>query len=224
MNVDGEDEGKGAKPISNCQPSGIVSFDKQPSAQPAISGEIFNFDRLKLIELMLHHMTIEGERFWQRNGVFITITTGLFGLYAVKGQDFSGAFHIVYGFIGLIIGIGWRHTIIASNFYAERWRLDAREYISRFPELADIMRTAMGRPRIESPKGPKSSKIMIRFAVLSSFFWLGTMGWGVYLITSGVISDLAISRVGAICLRVTPSGIQLIDCGQDRAPSGKWEH
>jgi len=157
--------------------------DQRPPAPPISSRPALpagdEDPRVTLIQLMLEHMTIEGERFWQRNGVFITIATGLLGLYAVKSGDFFGVAHMAYGVVGLVIAAGWRQTIIASNYYAERWRVDAREYVKLHPDLADILRTVAGNSRVPEPTGPKSSVVMIQFAVLSAWFWGAVIAWGV---------------------------------------------
>lgn len=155
----------------------------QPQAEPpAGTGQAMPVgdedQRVTLIHLMLEHMTVEGERFWQRNGVFITIASGLLGLYAIKVNELSGFAHVAYGLVGLIIASGWRQTIIASNYYAERWRVDAREYVRLHPDLADVLRTVAGNSRVPEPKGPKSSVVMIRLAVLSRCFWSAVIVWG----------------------------------------------
>lgn len=203
------------QPETESSTDGAKPEDKarEPLTRNEIVGTELEVDRrVTLIQLMLDQMTVEGERFWQRNNVFITIVTGLFGLYAIKFDDFFGAAHIVYGVVGLVIAIGWRHTIIASNYYAERWRVDAREYIKTQSDLVDVLRCAAGNPRVVEPKGPKSSAVMIRFAVLSAWMWGAAILWGAaqMLFVPWPTNDAAES---AVCLRVEDGrAVEQIPC------------
>jgi hypothetical protein len=193
-------------------------------------------ERLQMLHMMLHFMDREGERYWQRNGVFVAIVSGLFGLYLAKFEDFVGILSVFYGTFGIIIAVGWLQVLRSSKFYAARWRLDAREYVKRFPDLEDAFRTVAGAPRLERPAGGRSSEVMKIFAYLTAIVAAGILGLGIwqsYSKTTTVIAPTQVQGLTGIatptnkpietlCISLKEAGApSIVDCSNINAPKVK---
>jgi hypothetical protein len=137
--------------------------------------------RIESIQLMLHFMDREGERYWQRNAVFVSIITALFGLFIIKLSEFGPIQFLFLGMFGVIASRAWVEVLDISKFYAERWRQDACAYVKSHSDLASVFHTVCGEPLIERPSGPGSSAVMKRLARLSQVTWFAVIAYGVLM-------------------------------------------
>ncbi len=172
-------------------------------------------ERLQILHMMLHFMDREGERYWHRNGVFVAIVSGLFGLYLAKFDDFAGPFSIAYGIFGVVIGLGWLQVLRTGKYYALRWRLDAKEYVKQFPELENSFRAAAGNPRIHHPGGGKSSDVMRVFAGMTILVSLGVFGLGIWQVQARQTPSSSVIR--HVCISLQDGKVaQIVDCARMR--------
>lgn len=135
--------------------------------------------RIETVQLMLFFMDREGERYWQRNAVFVSIITALYGLFLLKISEFSAFQCITVGLFGVVISRAWLEVLSISKFYAERWRQDACAYVKSHADLADVLHTVCGEPLVDRPAGPGSSAVMKGLARISQLTWYSVLAYGV---------------------------------------------
>jgi len=137
---------------------------------------------LELIKLLRELTEKESDRFWTRNNVFVTINAALLAFFA---SSYSKLPVILYGSLclfGLTTSLAWFQISRAGKFYAQRWRLAARDLAHRNPSIKRKAPLLAGIKNLNKPSGPSSSKCMMIMSLVSAFIWLllsmYTLIWG----------------------------------------------
>jgi hypothetical protein len=174
-----------------------------PSTVSVKSATTFPQDgRIEAVNLMLFFMDREGERYWQRNAVFVSIITALYGVFLLKLGEFSSFQCIIVGLFGVVTSKAWLEVLSISKFYAERWRQDACAYVKSHSDLSDILHTVCGEPLVDRPSGPGSSAVMKRLARISEATWYCVLLYGAAAAVLPICKWATLfPQLGGICSR-----------------------
>ena len=125
----------------------------------------------KIIEILISATEKESDRYWTRNGIFISLLVGGIALIGALSDKMSLFYSNLLAISGILISCVWIQVLRQSKYYAERWREDLRECINDNKQAKKYIR-ALTNPRISRPKGPSSSKSILLLSIISLIFWI----------------------------------------------------
>lgn len=136
-----------------------------------------DFELLKLLRQLTEK---ESDRFWTRNNVFVTINAGLLAFLASSYTNLHYVIFLTLCFFGLATSLSWLQISRAGKYYAQRWRVAARQIAEAQKEIKSKAPLLAGIKNIKKPWGPTSSKCMMMMAVVTVFLWTSLLIWGFF--------------------------------------------
>ena len=142
-------------------------------------------DKVLAITACLTYAISESNVYWQRNAIYFTLNSILFGAVLAFPGQFDGVILPLVGAAGTAFNWHWPHVNRYSKTFAERWREDARTIASSDPFLEEHLAALLKRSRIVGPKGPKPSVVMNNMAAAFRVIWLVVIVVGIWFVLFG---------------------------------------
>lgn len=139
-------------------------------------------EKILAITVCLNYAISESNVYWQRNAIYFTLNSILFGAIIAFPGQFEGLVLPLVGAVGTAFNWHWPHVNRYSKYFAERWREDARAIAASDPFLEDSMRALLRRSRIPEPEGPRPSVVMNTIAATFRVIWLAVIAVGLGLL------------------------------------------
>lgn len=146
--------------------------ENQPSSARALT-QLTNADRIAAIDTLMAHAATEQEIYWQRSTIFLTLNSIMLGFAATSTQSLGPLAILVLTGFGLYFNSAWRSVLIYGQFFADRWKHDARAIAESDEALTEAYRALVNIPRMERPNRKKPSRIMKEISFLFQAAWLG---------------------------------------------------
>lgn len=128
-------------------------------------------ERIAAIDTLLAHAATEQEIYWQRSMIFLTLNSIMIGFAAT--QKIHPLEILILMAFGLYFNKAWRNVLINGQFFADRWKHDARAIAASDETLLEAYRALSDKARIERPREKKPSRIMKEISFLFQAAWLG---------------------------------------------------
>lgn len=141
-------------------------------------------EKILAITLCLNYAINESNVYWQRNAIYFTLNSILFGAVVAFPDQFRGVIMPLLGLLGIAFNWHWPHVNRYSKYFAERWREDARSIALEDDFLRDSLRTLLRKPRIAAPKGPLPSVVMNRLGGAFRLIWAAVLVIGLVQLSS----------------------------------------
>jgi hypothetical protein len=137
---------------------------------------VADFEVIKLLRELTEK---ESDRFWTRNNVFVTINAGLLAFLAASYEKVP--FFVFLGMcgFGIATSLAWYQISRAGKYYAQRWRLAARDLAASDDQLTQKAPLLAGVKNLDKPSGPSSSRCMMAMAIVATVIWLLLAGYGI---------------------------------------------
>lgn len=128
-------------------------------------------DKIELLKVILTREDAESGKYWTRNGIFITIQTGLLLSYAALYAKIPVQTTILWSVIGTLIGIAWIQVARMGKFYTYRWRVNRHDMVAKDAELREQI-FGDNHPSLQKPRGPSAHHTMQILAMLFVIMWV----------------------------------------------------
>ena len=129
-------------------------------------------NKLSIISTCLSYSVYESNVYWQRNAIYVTINSVVFGLIAAKIEDTSNFALLVVCLFGVYFNFYWHHVNKYSKFFAGRWRQDAAKIIENDQVLKNCFLSLLDKQEVLRPKGFLPSQVMNNLALFFKYIWI----------------------------------------------------
>ncbi len=139
--------------------------------------------RISVINTCLSYAIYESNVYWQRNAIYLTINSIIFGAILAFSQKWNSVLFLLIGCFGIFLNWYWVHVNKYSKFFAERWREDARIVAIGNDLLEETFKALLKKPRIKAPSGKKPSQVMNQMSGSFILLWIIITLIGLYLVS-----------------------------------------